>query len=113
MRHAGNRCFVVGGTANHTERGFARQEFTDRNGVECSIQKSSLATEDCIWLGSNEIGLKRFDPNNGGWSDVPLQQDHPFGVTHIANTRMHLTRGQVAKLLPLLEKFVSTGELEG
>ena len=34
-----------------TERGFLRGEFTDRYGHECSIQESSLATEECIWLG--------------------------------------------------------------
>ena len=96
---------------NHTERGFARQEFTDRNGKSCSIQKSSLATEDCIWLGCNEIELKRFVPREG-WQDVPLQQDHPSGITHIANTRMHLTREQVVEILPLLQRFVDTGEID-
>lgn len=37
-----------------TERGFLRAEFTDRYDAKCSIQKSSLAFEDCIWLGVNE-----------------------------------------------------------
>jgi hypothetical protein len=37
-----------------TQRGFLRAEFTDRYGEKCSIQKSSLAFEDCIWLGVNE-----------------------------------------------------------
>ena len=96
----------------HTERGFAIHYFTDRYGVECSLQKSSLATEDCIWIGANKIGLKRFEPGKG-WEDVPLRDDgFPGGVTHQANTRMHLTRLQVEKLLPLLDKFVTTGELE-
>lgn len=36
---------------DHTERGFAIVEFTDRYKFSCSLQKSSLATEDCIWLG--------------------------------------------------------------
>ena len=72
-------------TVKRTNRGFALHEFTDRNGVKCSVQKSSIATEDCIWLGCNEIGLRRFEPGKG-WSDVPLQQDHPFGITHSANT---------------------------
>lgn len=35
-----------------TERGFTKGEFRDKYGLECRIQKSSLATEDCIWLGS-------------------------------------------------------------
>ena len=34
-----------------TERGFSLVEFTDRYGVECSLQDSSLATEAAIWLG--------------------------------------------------------------
>ena len=95
----------------HTPRGFAIHTFTDRNGNKCSLQKSSIATEDCIWIGCDEIGLKRFDPGKG-WSNVNLQQDHPNGVTHIANNRMHLTRLQVEKLLPILDRFVSTGEIE-
>lgn len=37
-----------------TGRGFAYGKFKDRYGVECSLQKSSLATEDCIWLGVHE-----------------------------------------------------------
>jgi len=93
-----------------TNRGFALHAFTDRNGGMCSLQKSSLATEDCIWLGHDEIGLKKFTPGEG-WTDVPLQQDHPYGVTHIANTRMHLNRAQVRELLPMLQAFVATGEL--
>lgn len=94
-----------------TNRGFSIAKFADRNGVECSIQKSSIATEDCIWLGCNEIGLERFEPGLG-WVDVPLRDDgFPGGVTHNANTRMHLSRKQVKALLPLLERFVATGEL--
>ena len=34
------------------DRGFLKGKFNDRYGVECSIQKSSLETEDCIWLGT-------------------------------------------------------------
>lgn len=93
----------------HTERGFAIHEFTDRNGVKCSLQKSSLATEDAVWLGCAEIGLKMFEPGLG-WSDVTLE-NHPNGIAYIANTRMHLTREQVEELLPFLHHFVQTGEL--
>lgn len=35
-------------------RGFLIAEFKDRNDEECSLQKSSLASEDCIWIGANE-----------------------------------------------------------
>ena len=94
-----------------SERGFSYHEFTDRNGVKCSIKKSSIATEDAIWLGADSIGLKEFvayrDP---AWQDVELEQT--VGHHFVANTSMHLTRKQVAKLLPMLQKFAETGELE-
>lgn len=37
-----------------TERGFDITNFKDRYDFECSLQKSSLAFEDCIWLGVDE-----------------------------------------------------------
>jgi hypothetical protein len=68
-----------------TSRGFTIGEFKDRYGKPCSIQKSSLASEPCIWLGVKEaLG----EPS-----------------------RMHLTQQQVADLLPLLQHFVETGDL--
>lgn len=67
---------------NKTERGFSVLEFFDRYGEHCSLQKSSLATEDAIWFG----------------------RDNAFA-------RMHLTQEMVAELLPYLQKFVDTGEL--
>jgi hypothetical protein len=69
-----------------TQRGFWRVEFTDRYGAECSLQKSSLATEDAIWLGV----------------------DKPFMAESL---RMHLTQDMVKELLPLLQHFAKTGEL--
>lgn len=73
-----------------TSRGFDAGKFTDLYASECSIQKSSLATQDCIWLGVDQPA-----PDMAG-----LQ------------LRMHLTRATVADLLPLLQRFVDTGELE-
>lgn len=93
-----------------TKRGFHVAEFADRNGVKCSLQESSLATERCVWFGCSEIGLKRFTPGKG-WEDVELQQDAPHGITHLANTRMHLTQEVVQELLPALQHFAATGEL--
>jgi len=94
----------------HTERGFAYLEFTDAYGTACSIQKSSLATDDAIWIGGKEIGLKKFTPYKG-WEDVDTRGDPPYGVSYIANNRMHLTRDDVEALLPILQKFVDTGDL--
>lgn len=74
-----------------TPRGFARGDFTDRDGQACSIQESSLADEDCIWLGCNEGAHHH--------------------ITGDCLARMHLTREQVEALLPLLKTFVETGYL--
>ena len=87
-----------------TSRGFTRIEFTDEYNVSCSLQKSSLATEDAIWLGCNEADPKVLVPGKS-WQLVPM----PKG--YIANTRMHLTREHVARLLPYLNHFVEFGEL--
>lgn len=99
----------------HTSRGFALLKFRDRYGIECSIQKSSLATEDAIWFGPNDADPKimaahaaahGIDPGDGtGWVPFPMPRDV------LLTTRMHLTRDDVAALLPLLQNFVETGEL--
>lgn len=98
-----------------TERGFALNEFTDRYGAKCSIQKSSLATEDAIWLGIDDpdpqimaskaasFGVKTNETT--GWVPYPIPEEVSI------NTRMHLTQAQVKKLLPILQKFVETGEI--
>lgn len=75
-----------------TNRGFLRGEFTDRYGKACSIQKSSLANEDCIWLGMNE-GTHHH-------------------ITGECMARMHLRKDMVKKLIPMLQRFVETGELD-
>ena len=94
-----------------TERGFLRGSFTDRYGMACHIQKSSLATEDCIWLGADEIGLQEFVARRqpSAWEPVVLENT----LTHHynANTCMHLTQAQVQALLLLLQHFAETGEL--
>ncbi len=73
-----------------TVRGFAAFVFGDKDGSTCSIQQSSSATEDAIWLGVDTL--------SDGGAAVPV--------------RMHLTREQVADLLPHLQHFVDTGELK-
>lgn len=98
-----------------TCRGFSYISFEDMYGEKCSLQKSSLAFEDAIWLGiedvkpkvmvsdANKLGISTSKLN--GWLDYQLPPE-----VHISS-RMHLTREQVAELLPLLQKFVDTGEL--
>lgn len=89
----------------HTERGFVRIDFKDRYNIACSLQKSSLADEDAIWLGCNKADPQVCIPGKG-WTKIEMPEEY------IANTRMHLTREQVKTLLPFLQKFVETGELE-
>lgn len=92
-----------------TLRGFSHAKFTDRYGEQCSIQKSSLASEDCIWLGLDDVTpqilASKIIEGGTGWAKLPLPDD-----VHI-HSRMHLTREQVAALLPALQRFVQTGEI--
>jgi hypothetical protein len=91
-------------TFRDTSRGFRVAHFFDSYDVACSIQKSSIATEDCIWLGCDNAAPRRL-VKGIGWELIPMPDEYT------ANTRMHLTREQVAALLPALVTFVSTGEL--
>jgi len=40
-----------------TARGFARIDFTDEYGNKCSLQESSWAEKDAIWLGVDETRM--------------------------------------------------------
>jgi hypothetical protein len=99
-----------------TIRGFVIDEFEDRYGSQCSLQKSSLATEDCIWFGVDNANPKILAskairlgiPTNGkttGWINYPIPDDV------LLSTRMHLTQEQVLSLLPSLINFAMTGQL--
>lgn len=101
--------------ASKTERGFATIEFLDRYGDACIIQKSSLATEDAIWFGiqdacpqimsSDALAAGIDTDETTGWVPYPM----PKNV--FLTTRMHLTRELVAELMPILQRFVDTGEV--
>ena len=71
-----------------TERGFKIGEFVDRYGARCSIQRSSIATESCIWLG----------------------RDTDIAGKDLLQGRMHLTPELATELWPLLKRFAETGE---
>lgn len=98
-----------------TERGFDFYEFNDRYGAKCSLQKSSLATEDAIWFGVNDadpkimcsdglrLGLTSEVKN--GWMEYEIPKEVEM------TTRMHLTRKQVKELIPILQKFAKTGNI--
>lgn len=72
-----------------TARGFKYAEFYDVYDAKCSIQESSICYPACIWLGvdNGEDGKE---------------------VTH---GRMHLSKKDVRKLIPHLQRFLKTGYL--
>lgn len=92
------------------ERGWARVEFKDVYGHECSIQKSSAAEYDAIWLGINDanpqIMESKVKQGGTGWVKYSLNEDV------LLTTRMHLNIDQAKDLIKLLEIFVETGEVD-
>lgn len=100
---------------SRTNRGFEITEFKDASGAKCSLQKSSSAIEEKIWLGVDDADPKimvskareyGLEPEGGhGWMKFPIPED----ISLI--TRMHLNREQVKELLPYLTRFVETGNL--
>lgn len=95
-----------------TNRGFSRIDFFDFYNHSCSLQKSSIAEVDCIWLGLDDVkpiimARDVLGSSATGWLDYPLPEN-----VHI-NSRMHLDREQVKALLPFLIAFVETGEIDG
>lgn len=81
-----------------TVRGFTHADFTDLYGEACSIQDSSLATADAIWLGVDHVNARRMASVVG----VDLER---------LPARMHLSREMAAELIPLLQRFVDTGSI--
>ena len=92
-----------------TERGFAVVEFEDMYGVSCSIQKSSLASEDCVWMGLNEvvpkIMAKELREDLTGWVNFPSPEEV------LLNARMHINKQQAKEIIEVLQTFVDTGEI--
>lgn len=97
------------------DRGFDYSNFKDHYGKECSLQKSSLATKDCIWLGVDDAEPQILCSQAAKFGVEPLGvvgwQPYPIPKEVLLKTHMHLTREQVANLLPVLKRFVDTGEL--
>ena len=56
-----------------TDRGFAIIKFVDMYDTKCSIQKSSLATEDAIWIGIDKpeplIMASKIIEGGKGWAN--------------------------------------------
>ena len=102
--------------SSHTNRGYNLLSFRDRYDEECTLQESSLATEDAIWLGISEPSAKvpaslaeslgvDAGGQRTGWVDYPLPPEA------LLNARMHLTREHVRALLPHLIRFARSGFL--
>ena len=99
--------------ADVTCRGFDILTFTDRYGEKCRLQKSSLATQPCIWFGvtTTSITVRRADEI--GWRTLTTEQLKQALDADSVNLpiSMHLTQEHVKKLLPVLTRFAETGEL--
>lgn len=77
--------------------------FSDQDDNTCSLQVSSrFGDEKFIWFGLNHPILCYEE----GGSVFSL----PKGV--ISFSRMHLRQSQVKEILPLLQRFAATGDLE-
>jgi hypothetical protein len=99
-----------------TARGFGLGEFKDAEGVDCSIQDSSLATQAAIWFGVVKANPQKMEdgklvPVEPPVKPIPI---HGWpGLTHdiLYNTRMHLTIRHVKTLIRNFEKFLETKQV--
>jgi hypothetical protein len=94
-------------TIETNQRGFQFGKFIDRNGEECSIQLSSLATEEAIWLGIDKPKLCVFENDSHG-KYLITEMPKNFDVS----SRMHLTRNDVIELVSVLNNFLKYGTLQ-
>jgi hypothetical protein len=76
-----------------TDHGFRLGKFSDQNGKQCSVQESSLAINECVWLGCDDDPL--IDSVTG----------------QFVGNRMHLTRDMAFYLSSVLLMFAATGYL--
>lgn len=89
-----------------TERDFPIAYFKDLYSTECTIQISSIADHRAIWLGVDNPNPQILIKGEG-WQKYPLPKEV------MVSTRMHLSMEQVKELLPILERFALTGEING
>lgn len=99
-------------TDSINDRRFKKMTFDDVYNVKCSLQKSSLTSEECIWFGVEDVNPRILVPDmhspfEGAKKAIPYNL--PSEV--IISNRMHLNREQVKMLLPALQEFVDTGEI--
>jgi hypothetical protein len=82
MNHATHAARGILGEPKVTDKGLIKISFADYYGDPCHIAESSLIEEEVIWIGV---------------ADAPK--------------KMLLAREDVAALLPVLQRFVDTGEI--
>lgn len=105
------------GEFDRTQRGFGKVKFKDGYGNECSIQQSSSAMDDYLWIGTDNakgtavvmaVDAERCGVHTDqryGWVPFPI----PEPV--LIHDRMHLNRKDVRKLVKRLNLWLRTGEL--
>ncbi|MCR5224919.1 MAG: hypothetical protein K6C34_02445 [Alphaproteobacteria bacterium] len=104
-----------------TARGFEVKHFKDTYDLDCSIQESSSAEEEKIWLGVHnapiKIMVKDIDAfracniipegaNAHSWCTVELPEEA------LVESRMHLNQEQAQWLIDELQYFVDNGYLK-
>ncbi|ERL01841.1 hypothetical protein O999_20915 [Pseudomonas putida LF54] len=98
-----------------TGRGFALLEFSDFYGARCNVQLSSLVEPKAIWLGVEDAEPKIMASQAAAFGVVTKETNgwvpYPIPEQVLLTTRMHLSREQVAALLPVLQRFAATGEV--
>ena len=116
------------GTFDRTQRGFGVVNFTDRNGIECSVQASSAIDFDdrggiglyhpgssMLYIGPNDADprIMARDAARLGLETTTDVGWIPFAVPDevLMSTRMHLTRPQVRSLIKRLNIWLKTGSL--
>jgi len=81
-------------------RGLRAGKFKDIYGQECSVQTSSLATKEAIWLGVDK-----------GLSSTVIMPSTPTEMAPL-HARMHIDRKMAEWMWPMLKHFAKTGELK-
>lgn len=119
-----NRC-ALRFAETTTKRGFGKLLFSDYFNKKCSLQISSVGTDECVWLGVEsaepcllsadaiKLGLAKKEevPHTPlgepcGWVEYPVPKEV------MMTTRMHLTREQAKQLALKLLEFALCGRIK-
>lgn len=93
-----------------TNRGFDHiVDFKNFKGKNICIQKSSFASDECIWFGEDKLELiKWLDPKKRGAYRKLIESEIK---EYQGNNLTQLNRDDVARLIPILTHFVKTGDV--